>query len=85
MTINCQNFVDQNREVLIDYYKAVLEDSGHTVSEQEALNRQDLEDITQADWTNLTDEERGLIAVLCNRLLFGPWRRLHRSSMPSCL
>ena len=55
------------------------------VSEQEALNRQDLEDITQADWTNLTDEERGLIAVLCNRLLFGPWRRLHRSSMPSCL
>ena len=32
MTINCRNFVDQNREVLIDYYKAVLEDSGHTLT-----------------------------------------------------
>jgi hypothetical protein len=69
MTINCTDFIDQHREELIDYHKAMLQDSGHSVAEQEAFNRQDLEGIAQGPWLNLKDEERGLIALLCNRLL----------------
>lgn len=69
MTISCTDFIDQHKEEPIDYYKAMLQYNENSVAEQEAFNRQDLEDIAQGPWDDLKDEERGLIALLCNRLL----------------
>lgn len=69
MTINCRDFIDQHKDELIDYYKAMLQDSEHSVADQEAFNRRDLQGITQGPWDDLKDEERGLIALLCNQLL----------------
>jgi hypothetical protein len=64
-----KDFIEQHKAELIDYYKAILESSEHSAAEQEAFNRQDLEDIAQGPWGDISDEERGLIALLCNRLL----------------
>ena len=70
MTItSSSSFVELQKKELSDYYRAMLQDNEISAAEQEALNRQDLKDIAQGPWADLKDEERGLIALLCNHLL----------------
>ena len=70
MTITgSSSFVEQHKEELSDYYRAMLQGNENSAAEQEAFNRQDLEGIAQGPWSDLKDEDRGLIALLCNHLL----------------
>jgi hypothetical protein len=77
MTIaRSKDFIVQHRYDLADYYQALVtecdcgDDSEHNLKElQEILNKEDLIDIAHSSWDDLKDEERGLIALLCNRLL----------------
>jgi len=65
-----RDLFELHRQDLADYYKAMLSDhvSDHR-AEQERFNRDDLLDIANGPWDDLTDAERGLIALLCNTLL----------------
>ena len=67
--IHSSEFIDQHKQVLVDYYSAVLTDhENHARSIQEDWNRADLIELARSSWNHLTDQQRGLIALLCNEL-----------------
>lgn len=63
------SFVELHKKALSNYYRAMLQDNENSAAGQETLNRLDLKSIAQNPWADLKDEERGLIALLCNHLL----------------